>query len=290
MNIDPILLLASLSWHNINLKPEQFLNLLQNYKKYHFSLDSTWAYLPKHLQDKLKNKPDWIRISTVELKWSLKNNIQLTYPGHPHYPTSLINNLNYSPILSYIGKSLIQYKAPLLAVIGSRRPDANSLQWMDSTLGSFIKNTKTNCISGGAQGVDQHSHKISIRNNSPCIAFIPTGFQNIYPLSFESYIQEITSSGGSIVSLFSPNTPLFKYNFHKRNLLIASLASHILMVVGQKKSGSLLTAKFGIDLHKEIGTIPQAPWSIFTGNIDLIKQGAQILSSEEDLHLWLNKT
>lgn len=289
MNIikDPLLLLASLSWHNINLTPVCFLKLLKDYKKYQFSMSDTWKYLPLGLQKKLKANPNWWHTSTEQILWSTEKNIQFTYPGHPLYPPSLIINLNYSPLLSYMGKPLNQETKYLLAVVGSRRPCQNSLHWMDSTLGPVIKKHNISCISGGAQGVDQHSHKISIRSNTSTIAFIPTGFKNIYPPSFKAYIPAIIESGGSIVSLFSPNMPLFKYNFHKRNLLIASLASHILMTVGQKKSGSLLTANLGVQLNKEIGTIPQSPWSMFSGNIELIKQGSQILSTQEDLCTWL---
>lgn len=286
-NHDPVLLLASLSWHSINLTPVNFLKLLKDYKKYQFTISDTWKYLPLHLQQKLKAKPHWWQTSIEQIAWSIKQNIQFTYPGHASYPSSLMTNLNHSPLLSYIGKPLSQYTLPLLAVVGSRRPSQESLKWMDSTLGPIIKKNQLHCISGGAQGIDQHSHKISIRNNTPTIAFIPTGFKKIYPQSFQSYTQAIQKSGGSIVSLFPPEMPLFKYNFHKRNLLIASLASHILMVVGQKKSGSLLTANLGLQLNKEIGTIPQSPWSVFSGNIELIKQGAQILSKQEDLCTWL---
>ncbi|MBE8163343.1 MAG: hypothetical protein HAW63_05085 [Bdellovibrionaceae bacterium] len=284
---DPLLLLASLSWHNIHLKPANFLTLLKKYKKYQFSIADTWKYLPSHLQERLKVKPHWWKDSIEQLTWSIKQNIQFTYPGHHHYPCSLIRDLNYSPLLSYIGKPLNQETSPLLAVVGSRKPSIDSLNWMDATLGPVIKQNHINCISGGAQGIDQHSHQISIRNNTPTIAVIPTGFKNIYPHSFQSYIKAIEKSGGSIVSLFSPNMPLFKYNFHKRNWLIASLSTHVLMIVGQKKSGSLLTASLGLQLNKEVGTIPQAPWSVFSGNIELIKQGSQILSTKDDLSTWL---
>lgn len=284
---DPLLLLASLSWHNIHLTPTCFLKLLKDYKKYQFAIADTWKYLPLRLQEKLKTQPHWWHTSIEQILWSIKQNIQFTYPGHPDYPSPLIRNLNYSPLLSYIGKPLNPDTLPLLAVVGSRRPSQESLHWMDSTLGPIVKKNHITCISGGAQGIDQHSHKISIRNNTPTIAFIPTGFKNVYPQSFKSYITAIKKSGGSIISLFSPNMPLFKYNFHKRNLLIASLATHILMIVGQKKSGSLLTANLGLQLNKEIGTIPQSPWSMFSGNIELIKQGSQVLSTQEDLHTWL---
>ncbi|MBE8221456.1 MAG: hypothetical protein HAW60_01875 [Bdellovibrionales bacterium] len=284
---NPLLLLASLSWHNINLTPKCFLKLLKDYKKYQFPMSDTWKYIPLKLQEKLKAKPNWWHNSEEQILWSVKYGIKFTYPGHHNYPSQLIMNLKHSPLLSYIGRPISQDTHPLLAVVGSRRPSQDSLHWMDSVLGPVIKNNNIHCISGGAQGIDQHSHKISIRNNAPTVAFIPTGFKNIYPQSFKSYIKAIQKSGGSVVSLFAPDVPLFKYNFHKRNLLIASLASHILMIVGQKKSGSLLTANLGLQLNKEIGTIPQSPWSMFSGNIELIKQGSQILTTQEDLCTWL---
>lgn len=287
INKDPLLLLASLSWQHINLKPVSFLKLLKDYKKYQFSAKDTWRYLPLHLQDKLKSKPFWWKKSLEQLQWSVEKNIKFAYPGHPDYPSSLIESLNYSPLLSYIGKPLNQYKQPLLAVVGSRHPNQEALDWMDSVLAPFIKQKHLACVSGGARGIDQHSHNISIRNKVPTIAFLPTGFKHIYPSSFIPYVKAIKESDGSVVSLFSPDTDLRKYNFHKRNFLIAALSSHVFMVLGQKKSGSLLTAKLAIQLNKEVSSLPQSPCSIFSGNLDLIKEGAQILSNIEDLQSWI---
>src|SRR5690606_24971745 len=78
------------------------------------------------------------------------------------YPSQLRQLQEPPLILSYIGKPLWQSR--LVSVVGSRRPTENSLRWMTYHLPAFLKSCQLSVVSGGARGVDQWAHKLSIQS------------------------------------------------------------------------------------------------------------------------------
>lgn len=59
-----------------------------------------------------------------------------------------------------------------------------------------------------------------------------------------------------MVSQFAPLKPMFKSQFHARNWLIAAMSEKVFVAQASIKSGSMLTAKFAIELGRPVATLP----------------------------------
>lgn len=138
--------------------------------------------------------------------------------------------------------------------------------------------------SGLAEGIDTISHEVTLNEGQSTIAVIAAGLNMaIYPSSNQKLAEEI-SQKGLIMTEFPPDCPALPYHFPQRNRIISGLSKGILICEAHEKSGSLITAQFGIEQNKDIFVIPG---SIFTestrGSHQLIQEGAILVKDPEDI-------
>jgi len=89
---------------------------------------------------------------------------------------------------------------------------------------------------------------------------------------------------GTLVSEFPPETPPLAYHFPLRNRIISGLSRAVFVVEAPLKSGSLITAKYGLDQNRDILAVPGSIFDINTaGNNNLISRGAKLISKAEDI-------
>ena len=88
--------------------------------------------------------------------------------------------------------------------------------------------------------------------------------------------QDILFSGGCIISEFSPDDNLKKYNFHIRNRLLSALSSGVIVAEAPLKSGALITASYAIEQNKDVFVIPGNPADAnYEGSNSLLRDGAK---------------
>lgn len=197
------------------------------------------------------------------------------------YPERLKNIYDAPPILYYRG-NLNCLNEECLAVIGSRK----ITEYGNRVSQQFIKELCRNFIivSGLAYGVDGLAHKITVENDEKTVAVLGSGLNNIYPTANIQLAKRIVDKGGLLLSEVPPEVGPQKFHFPMRNRIIAGLSRGILIVEGGKKSGTLITAKLGIDYGADIFAVPN---SIFNPNSEgvnyLIKCGAHLVTSAEDI-------
>ena len=71
-------------------------------------------------------------------------------------------------------------------------------------------------------------------------------------------------------------------NFPFRNRIIACLSQAILVTEAKKRSGSLITVNFALQLGKDIMCVPTFPGEN-SGCNDLIKDGASLVENADDV-------
>jgi DNA processing protein len=81
------------------------------------------------------------------------------------------------------------------------------------------------------------------------------GHNYIYPKYHADLFKSIEENG-SLISEFEPNTMPSKYNFPKRNRIIAGIANATLVVESKDKGGSLITAQIANSYNKDVFAIP----------------------------------
>jgi DNA processing protein len=87
-----------------------------------------------------------------------------------------------------------------------------------------------------------------------------------------------------LVSELAPGTPPRRHHFPLRNRLIAALASIVVVIEAAEKSGSLITARWAIDLGREVFALPgRVDHPMARGCLRLITQGARLALSPADV-------
>jgi DNA processing protein len=207
----------------------------------------------------------------------------LLYPGHDLFPKSYLE-LEEVPYLLRMKGSPVWMALPGLAVVGSREPSQLSRQWMDRHLGEFLHSTPCFSVSGGARGVDQKAHLLSLLWNRPTVVLLPSGLENIYPSSLQELQIDILSQGGAFLSEYEDQRPMQKHFFAQRNRLISGLAKATLIIEARRKSGTLLTAQEAVEQHRPVWVLPGHPLDPqMLGSLHLIAEGATPIQDAVDL-------
>lgn len=200
--------------------------------------------------------------------------------GDKLYPQSF-ERLPLPPACLYYHGDLEILKENSLSVIGSRQPSSCFLEWMDSELGAFLSHNKKVVVSGGARGIDQKSTQVALRHQQKCIIVLPCGLEELYPSELSHWL-----SNPNILFLteYFPKQKMQRHHFIKRNRLVSALSPHLLVVQCAIKSGSMITVKYALEQEASIATVPDFPRSYeSSGNLLLLKQGAQLVSDAQDL-------
>ena len=111
-----------------------------------------------------------------------------------------------------------------------------------------------------------------------------TGVDQLYPSSHRELAQKICSKGG-LVSEYHLRARADKENFPRRNRIIAAMSDVVIVVQSASRGGSLITAEFGNQYHKDVFAFPgRLKDEAFSGCNALIKQHkAHLLSSVRDI-------
>lgn len=273
------LCLLSLSAHNLKYSPLK--KSLMRFYSQKFS-DDVWLELEN--LGVIKNQS--LEVGCQIFETLEKQGIKVIFYGSAGYPPQLYAD-EFSPLwFQAWGHTEVLHK-PLLAAVGSRDASPLTQEWIQSHLVEFLSITGTITLSGGARGVDQWVHGASVRKGLPTVVVLPSGLGRIYPRNLEDWTLPILERGGCLVSEFPFEQSMQKYLFHQRNHLIASLSHKALLLEGRKRSGSLITAQRAISLGKDLAVIPGHPLDPhFSGVLDLIFEGAQLIRDSTDLNLW----
>lgn len=218
------------------------------------------------------------------LKWSEKFNIVSIFEDN--YPKSLRMISDPPPILFSLGDYSILDNSNCCAIVGSRNADYLGLN-IARKIAKSLANSNVKIISGLALGVDTMAHRGAVDSflNQTTVAVLGSGLNNIYPSRNNSLAKQILEKNGLLLSQFEPDEKPLPYNFLNRNRLIAGLSKNVIIIQAGAKSGSLVTARYGLEQEKDIWVIPgDITNSRYKGSNLLIQQGANMLLGVEDLN------
>jgi len=169
-----------------------------------------------------------------------------------------------------------------IAIVGTRVP-SNYGKRIAEKLTAELSRKGLTIVSGLAYGVDTLAHHHALQNGSRTIAVLGSGVDVIYPNENRALAKKIVSNG-VLVSEFPLGTGPDRTNFPRRNRIICGLSLGIVVIEAGIKSGALITASMALEQNREVFAVP--------GNIDsakslgtneLIKQGAKVVTSVEDI-------
>lgn len=225
------------------------------------------------------------------LQWCQDQGVQVLYPGHSDYPAEFFSLEDPPLFLSCRGPAA--WKGRLcLSVVGSRDPSPQALDWMELYLMRYLKrNRMISTVSGGARGVDQKAHAISLRAQLPTVVFLPSGLAKPFPSEMRDWQSEILSVGGCLISEFAPTQDVRKHHFVKRNRMIAALSRVLFIVEARRRSGSTLTARLAREHSRTLCVLPGFPSDPrMAGTVDLLFDGAFPIRDDHDLETLVSLT
>lgn len=201
------------------------------------------------------------------------------------YPASL-KRLDDAPVVITIkGNSALLSSELTVGIVGARNSSTNGCAFtkkLAHDLGKF----KVTIVSGLARGIDTYAHQGSV--NTGTIAVIAGGIDHIYPKDNTALYHSIAENGLIIAELPIGSAPIAKH-FPQRNRIISGLSSAIIVVEAAENSGSLITARFAKFQNKKIFAVPGSPLDgRCLGTNDLIRNGAEICTSADDVMRYLN--
>lgn len=246
--------------------PVKFWNLLKKYEEIERAIETINDPYP---------------FAKAEAEWAehQKCGCHLIAAFEETYPNNLKHLNDYPPLISVRGE-INALSKPSLAIVGARNASLSGRKLSFQ----FAKELGENgwvIVSGLARGIDEAAHKGSL--NTGTIAVLAGGVDHIYPPEHESLYNDILQTGAIISEMplgTSPSAALFP----RRNRLIAALSQGVVIVEAARKSGSLITADYALELGIDVFAVPGSPLDPrCQGSNFLLKQGATFIESASDI-------
>lgn len=220
----------------------------------------------------------------LALTWADKPGNRILTLDDSDYPVSLLDLADPPNLLYCVGEAE-RMNTRGVAVVGTRNPTAGGIQTAQR-FARKLAEMNFSVISGLALGIDAAAHQGVLESSRPSatIAVVGTGADRVYPARNQKLARDIVASGGLLISEFPLGVGARPHHFPRRNRLIAALSLGVLVVEAATESGSLITARLGGDLGREVFAIPgsiHSPQS--RGCHRLIKEGAKLVESVGDI-------
>jgi len=199
----------------------------------------------------------------------------------PEYPQTLLQIYD-PPVLLYVRGDPQVLSLPSLSIVGTRKPTIYGTQ-MAQRLGRELAARGLVIVSGLARGIDAIAHQGAMDAHGRAIGVLGTGIDVCYPKENKKLYEKVLERG-VIISEFPLRTHPAPENFPVRNRIVAGLPLGVVVVEGAQYSGSLITARLGMEFGREVFGVPgnaTQPVS-FAPNL-LIKQGAKLVTGVEDV-------
>lgn len=199
--------------------------------------------------------------------------------GDPLYPADLAALPDAPPLLWLRGRAAL-LRRPMLALVGARNASSLGLR-MARRLAAELSEAGWIVVSGLARGIDAYAHEAALTGGT--IAVAAGGVDVVYPPENADLTARIARDG-LILSEQPPGLVPQGRHFPARNRIVAGLSRAVLVVEAAARSGSLITARAGLDAGREVMAVPGHPFDARAGGCNLlIRDGATLVRGARDV-------
>ena len=214
---------------------------------------------------------DRLPADTRILHWSEDD-----YPGR-------LRALEDPPRFLYVrGRCRLLHAGQTVSVVGSRSATVDGVRQTREMAGAIGADGRV-VVSGGAIGVDAAAHRGALEAGGDTVVVLPGGVGRPSPAK-NSHIFDRALENGCLISEYPLGTDVRKFQFHRRNRLIAALGDWLLVVRAGQHSGTMITARAAAELGRPVlamaGGMEDAR---FAGCVDLLAAGARCVRGARDL-------
>ncbi len=216
-----------------------------------------------------------------ELELAREHGVSVLTLDDEDYPRAL-HTIYDPPLVLYVKGEITKRDGLACAIVGTRRASYYGRSQAERISG-HLAGLGFTIVSGLARGIDSAAHRGALAAGGRTIAVLGNGLAKIYPPENTDLAGEIALSG-AVVSEFPMATEPFRDNFPRRNRVISGLSMGVLVVEGNRRSGSMITAKFANEQGREVFALPgKVDSPIARGPHALIKDGAKLVEGPEDI-------
>lgn len=199
------------------------------------------------------------------------------------YPKNLRNIFDPPLYLFYQGE-LSRKDDMSIAIVGSRTLSRTGIQTIKK-LSRELASTGFVIVSGLAMGADTVAHIGAMEAKSRTVAILGSGIDKNVNVCSRSTRRKIIETDGAVLSPFRIGYEGTKYSFPARNRVISGISLGVIIGEAKLKSGSLITAAFGLEQGREVFALPNLIYKEkFEGSNNLIKTGsAKLIMGVKDV-------
>ena len=202
------------------------------------------------------------------------------HPGGPSWPEE-ISRVRPAPERLWIrGRAELLRVRPRVAIVGSRAATPYGLA-QARRFGRELARAGVLVVSGMARGVDAEAHLGALDAGGATLAVLGSGVDLPWP---PGPLAERMAREGLLLSEFEPGVGPRRHHFPLRNRLISCLSAGVLVIEAAGRSGSLITARWGLDQGRAVYALPgRVDHPLAEGILGLLKAGATPVGSPADL-------
>lgn len=193
-------------------------------------------------------------LAEEELRFAEKFSVQLLFLTDEKYPKRLLHCYDPPTLLYYRGEADLNHPR-MLSVIGTRNKTDYGKQLTQQLVEELCRQHIT-VVSGLALGIDAIAHKTCVKNNTPTVAVVGHGLDNIYPPEHKSLARDICRSGGGMLTEFRSNTKPDRHHFPLRNRIVAGISDATVVIETDVKGGSMITASLANSYNRDVFAYP----------------------------------
>jgi DNA processing protein len=208
--------------------------------------------------------------------------IRLVGRDESDYPGWLRRVYAPPPVLWARGALLAGEGERAIAVVGARGATGLGLS-LARTLTRDLGEAGITVVSGLARGIDTAAHRGALDGRGRTVAILGSGLDRLYPAENASLARMIEEEG-AVVSEFPLGTGPWRWNFPRRNRVIAGWGRAVVVVEAGARSGALSTARAALDEGREVMAVPGHPSQpAAEGTNALLRDGAVLVRGARDV-------
>jgi DNA processing protein len=255
--------------------PRTFRGLLDRFGSAAAALEE----MPRYGRGRLRAPPEGEALREMEAVAALGG--RFLFLGAPGYPPLLDTLADPPPVLAVLGDPAVLLPRAV-AVVGARNASAGGRR-IAADMAEELAARGLVVVSGLARGIDAAAHSGAMRKGRT-VAVVAGGLDRPYPPENAALQARIAAEGGAVLAESPLGTAPIARHFPRRNRIVAGLSLGVVLVEAAVRSGSLITARLGLEAGREIFAVPGSPLDArCRGCNDLIRQGAHLTESVEDV-------
>src|SRR3989344_8578 len=200
------------------------------------------------------------------------------------YPP-LLRHIFDPPVVLYVRGNKEALKNECFGIVGTRAlTEYGKRAGTDLATGSA--RSGFTIVSGLALGIDAIAHRTALAEKTTTIAVVGSGISDemLYPHQNLRLAHQIMAAGGAVISEYEPHVRAQLFTFPARNRIISGMSKGVLVVEGDIKSGTMITAKSALDQGRDGFAVPGSIYaSKSVGTNYLIQKGAKLVMKPEDI-------